>query len=116
MKSALKLVGYIIAFLLMAAGLVSIVLYIMGMSTDDFEIITTMAPVVTATPEEAEKITRQKNTGVVFIASVHSKCGFDAIKKDYIRKMIDEGVFSHTYSLERCDNMIKGTLNEFCND
>ena len=50
MKSALKLVGYIIAFLLMAAGLVAIVLYIMGMGTDDFEIITTMPPTVTETP------------------------------------------------------------------
>ena len=52
MKSALKLVGYIIAFLLMAAGLVSIVLYIMGLGSnlDDLEIITTMTPVEEATP------------------------------------------------------------------
>ena len=52
MKSALKLVGYIIAFLLMAAGLVSIVLYIMGLGTnlDDFDLITTMTPVEEATP------------------------------------------------------------------
>lgn len=52
MKSALKLVGYIIAFLLMAAGLVAIVLYIMGLGSDDFEIITTMPPVITADPDE----------------------------------------------------------------
>ena len=52
MKSALKLVGYIVAFLLMAAGLVAIVLYIMGLGADDFELITTMPPVVTADPDE----------------------------------------------------------------
>lgn len=50
MKSVLKLVGYIIAFLLMAAGLVATVLYIMGMGTDDFDIITTMPPTVTEAP------------------------------------------------------------------
>lgn len=52
MKSALKLVGYIIAFLLMAAGLVAIVLYIMGLGSNDFDIITTMPPVITADPDE----------------------------------------------------------------
>ena len=52
MKSALKLVGYIVAFLLMAAGLVAIVLYIMGFDGDELEIITTMPPVITADPEE----------------------------------------------------------------
>ena len=52
MKSLLKLVGYIIAFLLMAAGLVSIVLYIMGLGTnlDELEIITTMSPVEDTPP------------------------------------------------------------------
>ncbi len=52
MKSALKLVGYIIAFLLMAAGLVAVVLYIMGFDGDKLEIITSMPPIVTADPEE----------------------------------------------------------------
>lgn len=64
MKTILKIVGYIIAALLMAAGLIAIVLYIMGLGsgsdpiqavlnkvTDgDTTILTTMAPVESTTP------------------------------------------------------------------
>lgn len=50
MKTALKMVGYIIGFLLMAAGLIAIVLYIMGMVGGEDTIITTMPPSVSSTP------------------------------------------------------------------
>lgn len=64
-------------------------------------------------PDEAEKITRHKNTGFVFIASVHSASGEDALKKGYIRQMFQEGVFSHIYSLERNGKKVSGTLTEY---
>lgn len=51
MKTALKMVGYIIGFLLMAAALIAIVLYIMGFDQKDNSIITTMAPVTETTPD-----------------------------------------------------------------
>lgn len=50
MKTALKMVGYIIGFLLMAAGLIAIVLYIMGLAGGEDSIITTMPPSQQATP------------------------------------------------------------------
>ena len=52
MKTALKMVGYIVGFLLMAAGLIAIVLYIMGFDQKDNTIITTMAPIVDVTTDE----------------------------------------------------------------
>ena len=51
MKTALKMVGYIVGFLLMAAGLIAIVLYIMGFDQKDNALITTMAPVMDVTPD-----------------------------------------------------------------
>jgi hypothetical protein len=50
MKTALKMVGYIVGFLLMAAALIAIVLYIMGFDQKDNSLITTMPPVVSTTP------------------------------------------------------------------
>ena len=51
MKTALKMVGYIVGFLLMAAGLIAIVLYIMGFDQKDNSIITTLPPIVDTTPD-----------------------------------------------------------------
>ena len=64
MKTILKIIGYIIAALLMAAGLIAVVLYIMGLgsgndpikdainkvSGGDTAILTTMTPVESTTP------------------------------------------------------------------
>lgn len=51
MKTALKMVGYIVGFLLMAAALIAIVLYIMGFDQKDNSIITTLPPVADTTPD-----------------------------------------------------------------
>ena len=64
-------------------------------------------------PEECEKITRQKNTGVTFIASLHSQNPHDAMKKDYIRKMFEEKVFSHIYLLERHGTKVTGSIFDY---
>ena len=64
-------------------------------------------------PDEAEKITKCKNTGFVFIASVHSENAHDALAKEHIQKMFKEGVFSHIYSLNRIGSKVTGTLTEF---
>lgn len=66
-----------------------------------------------ASPDEAEKITRHKNTGVVFIASVHSDCHENVMRKDYIEKMFKQGVFSHTYTLSRSGSKVLGELSEY---
>ena len=66
--------------------------------------------------EEAQKITLQKNSGVIFIASFHSDSKDSALQKDYIRKMFDEGVFSHIYLLKRMGSKISGTLTSYKND
>ena len=50
MKTALKAVAYIAGFLLMAAGLISIVMYLIGMNRDG-DIVTSMPPVETVTTD-----------------------------------------------------------------
>ena len=64
-------------------------------------------------PDEAEKITRQKNSGVTFIASYHAQNPYDAIRKDYINKMFKENVFSHLYCLERHKQDVIGKLYDY---
>lgn len=51
--------------------------------------------------EEAEKITLSKNSGTVFVASYHCASAQDALKKQYIRRMFDEGVFGAVCTLTR---------------
>ena len=52
MKKILKALGYLVGILLMTAGLITIVLYMMGMITDKGEsnIVTSMTPVESSTP------------------------------------------------------------------
>lgn len=66
-----------------------------------------------SSPEEAEKITRQKNGGTVFIASMHADSYEGIMKKDYVRKMFQNGVFSHTYLLKRNGREVSGTLYKY---
>lgn len=63
--------------------------------------------------EEASKITLQKNNGIVFIASYHADSAESALKKEYIRKMFDNGVFSHTYLLTNNGSTISGQLTAY---
>ncbi len=51
--------------------------------------------------EEAEKITLSKNSGTVFVASYHCASAQDALRKQYIRRMFDEGVFGAVCTLTR---------------
>lgn len=50
MKTVFKLLGYVIGILLMTAGLIAIVMYIMGIGRPDSGVITTMPPVESSTP------------------------------------------------------------------
>lgn len=61
-------------------------------------------------PDEAEKITRCKNSGTCFIASYHSDCAENALKKPFIKSMFDEGVFGAVYTLERKNGKVTGEL------
>ena len=61
-------------------------------------------------PDEAQKITRQKNTGVIFFSSFHAQSPHDVISKDYIKRMFDEKVFSHIYCLTKCASKVRGEL------
>jgi hypothetical protein len=56
--------------------------------------------------DEADKIILQKNSGIIFIASYHCDTPNQALKKSFIKKMFDEGVFSHICRLSRCGNDI----------
>ncbi len=51
--------------------------------------------------DEAEKITRSKNHGVIFIASYHCDTPKHALEKDFIREMFHEGVFGAICTLKR---------------
>ena len=64
-------------------------------------------------PDEAERITRQKNSGVTFIASFHAESPEDALAKDYIKRMFEERVFSHIFCLSRNERMVTGTLFDY---
>ncbi len=64
-------------------------------------------------PEEALEITKRKNNGTIFIASVHSDNFETAIKKDYISKMFTDGVFGCGYTIYKKENKINGYLTEF---
>lgn len=66
-----------------------------------------------SSPEEAEKITRQKNSGTIFIASMHADNYEKILKKDYVRKMFQDGVFGHTYLLKRNGNKVSGKLYKY---
>lgn len=66
--------------------------------------------------DEAKKITLQKNSGVVFIASFHADSVCSALKKQYIKNMFEEGVFSHFFLLERNGLKITSSLTEYKND
>ena len=63
--------------------------------------------------EEAEKLTKQKNSGIVFIASFHADSFESAFRKSFIRKMFEEQVFSHMFLLSRNSSRITGTLCEY---
>ena len=65
--------------------------------------------------DEANKITLQQNSGVIFIASFHADSVNSALNKEYIRKMFDDGVFSHIFLLERNGSKISFSLTEFKN-
>lgn len=66
-----------------------------------------------ASPEEAEKITRVKNAGIVFIASVHSLNHVTALKKDYIKSMFEHGVFGCSYTLSDASKKEEGEIYEY---
>lgn len=61
-----------------------------------------------ASPEEAEKITRLKNSGIIFIASLHADSFEDVLKKDYIKAMFDKGVFKYIHRLYRKNASVLG--------
>ena len=64
-----------------------------------------------ASPLEAEKIIRHKNSGTVFIASLHGDAPKSVLEKDYIKAMFDEKVFGGIYSLQRQSNgVISGSF------
>lgn len=67
-------------------------------------------------PDEAEKILRQKNGGIIFIASVHSDSYHDAMNKDYIKELFDKGVFSHICILSRTGTKINSEIIKYKND
>lgn len=64
-------------------------------------------------PDEAEKIIRRKNGGIVFIASVHSDSYEDVFSKDYLKRMFEEGVFSHLCVLIRTHTGVDSVLCEY---
>jgi len=66
--------------------------------------------------EEAKRITTQKNSGVIFIASYHADSYESALKKPYILDMFNNGVFSHIYTLIREGSDIKGSLYRYANN
>ncbi len=66
--------------------------------------------------EEAERIRRQKNSGTVFIASVHADSAQSIMKKDYLKRMFDEGVFGYTYLLNRNKGTLSGKMIEYTKD
>ena len=63
--------------------------------------------------EEAEKIRLQKNSGTVFIASVHADSIEAIMKKEYLKRMYDEGVFGYTYLLSRKNGTFSGIMTEY---
>lgn len=69
-----------------------------------------------ASPEEAQKITERKNSGIVFIASMHSDSYSNVISKEYIRKMFSEGVFGTVCCLTNKDGKVTGEISEFTDD
>lgn len=56
---------------------------------------------------EAEKISTEQNRGVLFIASYHAGSVSDALKRDFIRNMLDDGVFGGICSLKRNEKKIE---------
>ena len=66
--------------------------------------------------EEADRIRLQKNSGTVFIASVHADSTEAIMKKEYLRKMFEEGVFGYTYLLNRKGGVFSGTFTEYGNN
>lgn len=66
--------------------------------------------------EEAESIRLQKNSGTVFIASVHADSTEAIMKKEFLRKMFEEGVFGYTYLLNRKGGVFSGTFTEYGNN
>lgn len=66
--------------------------------------------------DEANKITLQKNGGIVFIASYHADSKESALSKRYIRDMFEDGVFSHLYLLSRKGQTVTGNLYRYEND
>ncbi len=63
--------------------------------------------------DEATKISLQKNSGIVFIASFHADSFESALRKDFISKMFRDEVFSHMYLLSRASSKINGELWEY---
>lgn len=63
-----------------------------------------------ASVSEAERITRQKNSGIIFIASMHADNYEDLMKKDYINAMFESGVFSTVFALKRIENRIETNI------
>ncbi len=66
--------------------------------------------------EEAKRITLQKNSGIIFIASFHADSYESALKKSYIRDMFEESVFSHIYTLTRTKDGIEGGLYKYADN
>ena len=70
-----------------------------------------------SSPEEAEKITRCKNNGTVFIASYHCRSFEQLLKKDFIKNMFIQDVFGAVCVLERNkDGKIKAEIHEVNGD
>lgn len=61
-------------------------------------------------PEEAEKIARCKNFGTAFIASYHCDSAENALKTEFIRNMLKQGVFGGIYTLKRQGTSVSGEL------
>lgn len=66
-----------------------------------------------STSDEAEKITQQKNHGIVFIASFHSDSFANALSKEYINEMFKKGVFGAAYTLNLCGTKITGEISKY---
>ncbi len=63
-----------------------------------------------ATPAEAEKIIRHRNTGTLFIASLHSDSVQNALKMDFVKAMVDKDVFGAIYCLYKTKSGVSGEL------
>lgn len=66
-----------------------------------------------ASQEEAKKITERKNSGIIFIASMHSDSYNNVIKKEYVYNMFSEGIFGTVCCLTRKNGKVAGDIAIF---